>query len=97
MDDVNKMLELLSTAPDGQLDAKITTKLKELIGKPIEEQKTGVRWAMDMCVHGGLSSGFALKALGILYEIHLGGNMQDFADDNKNPWRMPYPKQDDSK
>lgn len=83
---VEQMLTLLSQAPDSQLDQKITKELKELIGKPAEEIKTGVRKAIDLCVYGGLSSGFALQALNILYTMDLGGTMDDFTDE-KCPWR----------
>jgi hypothetical protein len=84
--DIEEMLTLLSTAPDGQIDGKITARLKGLIGKPIPEIKTGVMHAIDDCVYGGLSSGFALQALNMLYEFQLNGKFEDFNDENC-PWR----------
>jgi len=83
---IEQMLTLLSTAPDSQIDKIITTRLKDLIGKPIPEIKTGIMHAIDDCVFGSLSSGFALQALHILHEVHLNGKNEDFNDENC-PWR----------
>jgi hypothetical protein len=96
MDSADAMLQQLSEAPDGQLDAIITKKLKDLIGKTKEEQKTGVVEAINMCVHGGLSSGFALQALHILHTVYLDGTASDFTNPNNDskPFQMPYPKED---
>ena len=83
---VDEMLQILSTAPDSQLDKLITEKLKSLIGKPFPEIKTEIMHCIDDCVYGSLSSGFALQALHILHEAHLGGKHEDFNDENC-PWR----------
>jgi len=83
---IDEMLNLLSTASDRQIDKIITTRLKELIGKPLPEIKTGVMRAIDDCVYGSLSSGFALEALNILHEVYLGGKPEDWNDENC-PWR----------
>lgn len=83
---IDEMLTILSQAPDGQLDKIVTDKLKSLIGKPKSEVKTGVMHAIDMCVNGGLSSGFALQSLNILHEVYLDGKITDFNDTNC-PWR----------
>lgn len=60
---IDKMLLLLSQAPDGQIDKKITNDLKNLIGKPIPEIKLGVVKAIDYCVYGSLASEFGLQSL----------------------------------
>ena len=83
---VDEMLELLSSAPDTQIDKMITERLKKLIGKPFDEIKTEVMHCIDDCVYGSLSSGFALQALHILHEVHLDGKREDFNDENC-PWR----------
>jgi hypothetical protein len=83
---IDEMLNLLSTASDRQIDKIITTRLKELIGKPLPEIKTGVMHAIDDCVYGSLSSGFALEVLNILHEVYLGGKPEDWNDINC-PWR----------
>ena len=80
------MLKLLSKALDSQIDKIITKRLKKLIGKPIPEIKTGVMHAIDDCVNGSLSSGFALNSLHILHEVYLDGKQEDFNDENC-PWR----------
>lgn len=83
---VDEMLELLSSAPDTQIDKRITERLKNLIGKPFPEIKSEVMHCIDDCVYGSLSSGFALQALNILHEVHLDGKQEDFNDENC-PWR----------
>jgi hypothetical protein len=83
---IEETLTLLSSAPDSQIDSEITGRLKNLIGKPISEIKTGVMHAIDDCVFGSLSSGFALQALHILHEVHLNGKHEDFNEENC-PWR----------
>lgn len=83
---INEMLGMLSEAPSGQIDKQITTELKNLIGKPVPEIKTGVMKAIDHCVRGGLASGFALQSLTILHEVYLDGKDSDFTDENC-PWR----------
>jgi hypothetical protein len=86
LDMAYEMIETLSTAPDSQIDASITARLKDLIGKPLEEVKTEIRHIVDDCVFGGLTSGFALIAIRGLYNI-LGGDDEDFKNDEINPWR----------
>jgi len=84
--EVDEMLEMISEAPDSQIDKTITDKMKKLIGKPISEIKISIMYCIDMCVYGSLSSDFALQALLILHEIHCDGNREDFNDENC-PWR----------
>ena len=86
LDMAYEMIETLSTAPDSQIDASITARLKDLIGKPLEEVKTEIRHIVDDCVFGGLTSGFSLIAIRGLYNI-LGGDDEDFRNDKINPWR----------
>jgi hypothetical protein len=83
---VDEMLEMLATAPDSQIDGIITSKLKDLVGKPIHEIKLGVMESIDLCIYGSLSSGIALQALHLLHEVHCGGKHEDFTDENC-PWR----------
>lgn len=83
---IDEMLELLSHAPDSQIDKTITERLKNLIGKPLPEIKTEVMHCIDDCVYGSLSSGFALKTLNILHEVYLDGKLEDFNEENC-PWR----------
>lgn len=81
---IEEMLTLLSTAPDSQIDKKITKRLKELIGKPIPEIKTEVMHIIDDCVYGSLCSELSLRSLYILHEVYL--DNEEFNDTNC-PWR----------
>lgn len=86
-EEINTMLEAISQAPDQQLDGSMTSHLKTLIGKPVPEIKKGVMYVMDMSVHGGLASKFAMTALQTFYEVYLDGKMEEFTDENC-PWRI---------
>lgn len=84
--DINKFLEKLSKAPDGHLDKQIANQMKNLIGKPKSEIKTGVMKAIDYSVRGALVSDFGMRLLNILHEVYLDGKSSDFNDENC-PWR----------
>jgi len=82
--EIEEFLMILSMAPDSQLDKSITTKLRNLIDKPISEIKTGVMQAIDDCVYGSLSSEIALKSLHLLHEDLLEGTHEDWVEWRKN-------------
>ena len=84
--EIERLLAILSSAPDSQIDKIITKRLNGLIGLPMSEIKTGVMHAIDDCVNGSLSSGFVLTALNILHENYLDGKPEDFNEVNC-PWR----------
>ena len=86
MDNINKLLQLLSEAPEGQLDKSVSQNMKELIGKPLPEIKTGVMRAIDDCVRGGLASELGMIVLNDLFYVQLDGDSKDFNDVNC-PWR----------
>ena len=83
---VDEILTLLSEATDNHLDNRICKDLKELIGKPINEVKTGVMKAIDYSVAFGLASQFTLIVLNDLYTVFLHGKQDEFNDENC-PWR----------
>jgi hypothetical protein len=86
MDQVNELLKLLSEAPEGQIDKRVCQNLKDLIGKPVPEIKTGVMKAIDDCVNGGLASELGMLVLNDLFYVQLDGKREDFNDVNC-PWR----------
>lgn len=85
-EEVYEFLQILSKAPDTQIDKRVTDRLRNLIGKDQETIKTEVMHCIDDCVYGGLSSGFALKSLMLFHEVYLDGKDSDFNDENC-PWR----------
>lgn len=86
---MNGMLNILSQAPDTQIDNSITERLKNLIEKPVEEIKVEIRHIIDDCARYSLASQLGLYSIEIFYEIYLDGQRSDFNDENC-PWRKDY-------
>lgn len=86
IESINKFLQLLSEAPDGQIDKQITSDIKKLIGKDVSDIKLGIVKAIDLCVYCGLASTAGLMSLNIFHEHMLDGTPADFDDENC-PWR----------
>lgn len=75
------VLDMILTAPDSQLDARMVEKLKNLKDKSVEEVKDGLHEILDLSVHSSLASAFVIKILDVEWR-NLGGK-----DDDPAPWR----------
>lgn len=60
---LNEMLELLATAPDSQIDATITPRIKALIGLPPDGIAARMKIILDECAFAALASDFAMMAM----------------------------------
>lgn len=79
------ILTMLTGFSDSQLAASMTEKLRDLIGKPDEEVKTGLHEILDRCAYGALASDFVMRVLDGMWR-ELGGQPDDPA-----PWREGPP------
>lgn len=72
----NEFLELMSKAPDSQLDKTMTDRIKGLVGKSAEEVKIGLKYVLDASVYGSLASGVVIKMIDHEWR-RLGGTLSD--------------------
>ena len=79
-----ELLDMLSKAPESQLDKSMSDKLSELKDKSVKEVADGLLYVLDMSVSGGLASDFVIKVLDMEWK-RLGGTVEP---GNANcPWR----------
>lgn len=60
---IDDLLQILSEAPDTQIDHTITPKLSALVGKPHQEISNGLKVILDECAAYALASDFAIMAM----------------------------------
>ena len=66
---IDKLLEPMTSAPDGQLDPDVCADIKNLIGLPVTEQLLGLIDIRDHCIMGGLASSFVMKVFDGLIDV----------------------------
>jgi len=68
----DKLLDLISQAPDGQLEHSVAVRCGELKGKSKEEQIEALRNIIGDCINGALASTFMMKVLQEQYKMLTG-------------------------
>lgn len=61
--DFDEILEALASAPDSQIDASITPRLKALVGLPPDAIAARMKLILDDCAYSALASDFAMMAM----------------------------------
>ena len=68
MSSIDKLLEIISEAPERQIDKCITERVKKLIGGNDELVSIELKTILDDCVAGALATDFAMN---ILYQARI--------------------------
>lgn len=63
MSSIDKLLQTLSEAPETQIDAQITKRIKGLVGGNDELVQAELKTILDDCAFGALASDFAMNVL----------------------------------
>ncbi len=63
MSSIDQLLQTLSEAPDSQIDASITPRIKSLVGVNDEIVASELKTILDECAVSSLASDFAMNVL----------------------------------